>query len=95
MYYNCVINDQSDNNLSKKELMNKVQSLAFAINDLALYLDTHPGDEKAVELHKQYAKKYRNTYEEYQRKYGPLSIFCPCNSWRWISSPWPWEGGMQ
>lgn len=95
MYYNCVINDKSDNNMSKSELLNKVQSLAFTINDLALYLDTHPEDEKAVTLHKQYAKEYKTVYDEYQRKYGPLSIFCPCNSWRWIASPWPWEGGMR
>lgn len=95
MYYNCVINDKTDNNLSKKELMKKLQALAFSINDLALYLDTHPDDDKALLLHKQYTKKYRNAYEEYQRKYGPLSIFCPCNSWRWIASPWPWEGEMK
>ena len=94
MYYNCVINDKGDNNLSKKELMEKIQSLAFTINELSLYLDTHPNDEKALGLHKDYAKQYRNAYEEYQRKYGPLSIFCPCNSWKWISNPWPWEGGM-
>lgn len=93
MYYNCVMNENTDNNLSECELMKKVQSLAFTINDLALYLDTHPKDEKAVEMHKKYAIQYRNAYEDYQRKYGPLSIFCPCNSWRWIASPWPWEGG--
>lgn len=95
MYYNCVMNETTDNNLSKCDLMKKVQSLAFTINDLALYIDTHPNDEKAVELHKQYSIQYRNSYEEYQRKYGPLSIFCPCNSWKWLANPWPWEGGMQ
>lgn len=95
MYYNCVMNENADNNLSESELMKKIQSLAFTINDLAIYLDTHPNDEKAVNLHKQYAIKYRNAYEDYQRKYGPLSILCPCNSWRWLANPWPWEGGMQ
>lgn len=95
MFNTCVVNDKCESNLSKKELLGKVQSLAFTINELALYLDTHPKDDKALALHKQYAKQYRNAYEEYQRKYGPLSIFCPCNSWRWIASPWPWEGGMK
>ena len=75
MYYNCVTsNDDCD--LSQDELMKKLQSLAFAINDLALYLDTHPTDEKAIKLHTDYANQ-------------PLSIFCPCNSWRWIEGPWP------
>ena len=29
--------------------------------------------------------------DKYQRVYGPLSIYCPCNSWRWLENPWPWE----
>lgn len=93
MYYNCVTSCESK--LSQEELLSKVQAHAFAINDLALYLDTHPNDEKALALHNQYAKEYRKLYDEYERKYGPLSIFCPCDKWRWIASPWPWEGGMR
>lgn len=93
MYYNCVTGNES--NLSQNELLGKIQSYAFAINDLALYLDTHSNDDKALALHNQYAKEYRKIYDEYERKYGPLSIFCPCDKWRWIASPWPWEGGMQ
>lgn len=88
MYYNCVTsNDDCD--LSQEELMKRLQSLAFAINDLALYLDTHPNDEKAIKLHTDYANQYRTAYDRYEREYGPLSIFCPCNSWRWIEGPWP------
>ena len=34
----------------REELMQKVQSYEFAINELALYLDTHPKDEKALNL---------------------------------------------
>lgn len=88
MYYNCVtaINEST---LTQGELMSQIQSLAFAINDLALYLDTHIQDQKAIDLHNEYAKKYRRLYDEYERRYGPLSIYCPCESWRWISSPWP------
>jgi len=93
--YNCVMNENCGSNLSKKDLMKKIQALAFTINDLALYLDTHPKDEKAIGLHKQYAMEYKKAYDEYQRRFGPLSIFCPCNSWKWLASPWPWEGGMQ
>ena len=92
MHYNCVINNP-DCDLSQCELMNKIQSYAFAINDLALYLNTHGDDQKALALHNQYAREYRNMVDSYQRKYGPLSMFCPCNSWRWVSNPWPWEGG--
>lgn len=91
MYYNCVTS-RDNSNMNKAELMNQLQSYAFAINDLILYLDTHPNDETALELHNNYANEYRKMYEEYERRFGPLSIYCPCNSFRWIASPWPWEG---
>ena len=91
MYYNCVTSCDNSN-MTQEELMNKVQSYAFAINDLILYLDTHPTCEKALALHNEYANEYKKCYDAYERKYGPLSIYCPCESYRWISSPWPWEG---
>ncbi len=91
MPYNCVINQ--DNNLSKAELMNCIQSYAFAVNDLTLYLDTHKKDEKALELHNKYTRELKDYVDSYEKKYGPLTMYCPCNSWRWIANPWPWEGG--
>ena len=32
--------------------------------------------------------------EAYQKVYGPLTIEYPCNKWRWLEEPWPWEGGI-
>ena len=92
MYYNCVTS-RDNCNMTQEQLMNQLQSYAFAINDLILYLDTHPNDEKALSLHNEYANEYRKMYDEYERRFGPLSIYCPFNSFRWIASPWPWEGG--
>ena len=31
--------------------------------------------------------------DKYQKMYGPLTIFYPCNKWRWLEEPWPWERG--
>ena len=92
MYYNCVTS-RDNCNMTQEQLMNQLQSYAFAINDLILYLDTRPNDEKALSLHNEYANEYRKMYDVYERRFGPLSIYCPCNSFRWIASPWPWEGG--
>ena len=92
MNYNCVINNP-ECTLSKEDLMRQIQSLAFAVNDLTLYLDTHPEDRNALGLHNQYTRNLNNSVDIYQRKYGPLTMYCPCNSWRWVANPWPWEGG--
>lgn len=76
------------NNNKQRELLNSIRELDFAIQELALYLDTHPMDERALCLHREYCKQLRNAEDMYQRVYGPLSIKCPCNKWRWIEEPW-------
>ena len=78
---------------SRREMINKIHSLDFAIVELAEYLDTHNNDKKAIALHKEYANKLRDLMDKYQKVYGPLSIKFPCNKWRWIEEPWPWERG--
>ena len=87
MPYNCVINSE-DNNLSKDELMNMIQSYAFAVNDLTLYLDTHIDSDKALKLHNEYTRELKKYVDIYEKNYGPLTMYCPCNSWRWIANPW-------
>ena len=42
-------------------------------------------DFKMVEL--------KDLKDKYQKVYGPLSIYYPCNKWRWLEEPWPWERG--
>ena len=85
------------NENTRAEMLNEIKCLAFAIQELALYLDTHPDDEKALCLHNKYCREYRDLTDKYQKVYGPLTINYPCNKWRWLESPWPWEsweGGM-
>ena len=82
-----------DKNYTREELMMKIKSYNFAVIELGLYLNTHPDDEKALCLHNAYTKKLKELKDKYQKVYGPLSIYYPCNKWRWFEEPWPWEGG--
>ncbi len=77
----------------RMEMIQKIRSLEFAINELALYLDTHPNDQKALCLHRKYCKEVKELKDKYQKVYGPLTINYPCNKWRWLEEPWPWERG--
>ena len=77
----------------KEELLQNIRCLEFAVNELALYLDTHPEDRKALCLHKKYCNPLKTLRDMYQKVYGPLTITYPCNKWRWLEEPWPWEGG--
>ena len=90
-YNSCGCNDK---NMTRKEMLKKIKCLRFAIIELALYLDTHPDDTKALCLHNKYSKELKEICDKYQKVYGPLTIEYPCNKWRWLEEPWPWEGGI-
>ena len=72
----------------REEMLQQIRCLDFAINELALYLDTHPEDEKALCLHRKYCKQAKELKDKYQKVYGPLTIYYPCNKWRWLEEPW-------
>lgn len=96
--YEFNLNDMPNNNANEatmEELKEQLKCYRFAIIELGLYLDTHPEDEKALCLHREYAKKFKMLEEQYQKVYGPLSIMFPCRKWRWLEGPWPWEGGCE
>ena len=80
-------------NAIREEMMMQLRSYKFSIIELALYLDTHPEDQKALCLHREYCKKAKELADKYQKLYGPLTINYPCNKWRWLEEPWPWERG--
>lgn len=79
---------------TRQEMLNNIRSLNFAIVELGEYLDTHPDDRRAICLHREYCQQYKELTDSYQKVYGPLTIYFPCNKWRWLEEPWPWEGGM-
>ena len=81
----------SDRNEIREKMIRKIKELNFAIIELSQYLDTHPNDRKALCLHREYANELNELKDKYQRIFGPLTIYFPCNKWRWLESPWPWE----
>lgn len=86
----------NQDNINEREMLERINQLMFIVNDLSLYLDTHPCDMRALTTHRQYSEQLVDLKNLYQAQYGPLSIYTPVNSWEnWINSPWPWErGGM-
>jgi len=94
MYINYSNDDNCECNENKRrEMLKQIKCYSFAVTDLALYLDTHPEDEKALCLHNKYSKELKELKDAYQKVYGPLTFYYPCNKWRWLEEPWPWEGG--
>ena len=86
-------NSCDDKEQTRCKMLNNIRCLSFATNELAQYLNTHADDKKAIMLHNEYSNKLKDLKEKYQMLYGPLNIYFPCNKWRWLEGPWPWERG--
>jgi len=73
--------------------MSELQALNFAIQELALYLDTHREDRSALELYRSYQEMYERCQEEYQRSHGALNHMrrSHASGYDWLDDPWPWE----
>ena len=71
----------------------ELQELGFAVQELALYLDTHRDDTEALALYRRYQRTYHDKRMEYSETYGPLSHMEPITAaeYNWLNDPWPWE----
>ena len=81
---------------NKRELkvtpLSELQVLAFAIQELALYLDTHRDDVEALDLYRKYQKLYHEGMMQYSESCGPLNHRTPSDGpYNWLNDPWPWE----
>ena len=81
----------------RKELMQTINLESFAVDDVKLYLDTHPCDPAALEYFHEHNKARNQALKEYAKCYGPLTIDSTVSSctdrWNWINEPWPWQEG--
>jgi len=80
---------------NKQALSRRIDALAFALYETELYLDTHPGDERAMRARQVYTQRIDEAAAEYERAFGPYILTTrdvPAGSeWAWLRSPWPWE----
>lgn len=72
--------------------LSQLQVLGFAIQDLALYLDTHRNDAQALEAYRAYQQMYHRGMMDYQAE-RPLTHEAPTDEkgYLWLDDPWPWE----
>ena len=85
-----------DNNigtLDRASLLKKIHAMDFALYETVLYLDGHPKNKKALEYYREHRDTLKALKEEYNRRFGPLTIYDSYDndSWQWVDKPWPWE----
>jgi len=82
--------------MERYKLFQWINMVSFAVNDITLYLDTHPDDQQALDYFNHFKALRTDALKEYASKYTPLTIdtATPENYWTWWSSEMPWEGGV-
>jgi spore coat protein JB len=75
------------------ELKREIASIHMMLEELQLYLNTHPNDRDAVAKRNVYARDLKMLMDEYNKKFGMLSQDGSFSTypWQWIDEPWPWE----
>lgn len=81
--------------MTQTQLMSCINEISFALDDLLLYLDTHPYDRNALQYANQFIRQRNTAVDIYSRRFAPLTIdhseVAQDGGWNWILQPWPWE----
>lgn len=81
---------------TRKQMLDWVNMVSFAVTEANLYLDTHPGDPAALSYFQEYSRLRNQALNDFAALYGPLTVDTARanqQTWEWVSEPWPWEGG--
>ncbi|HIW82936.1 MAG TPA: spore coat protein CotJB [Candidatus Dorea gallistercoris] len=84
---------------SRKEMLDWINMISFAVDDVKLFLDSHPDCQEALEYFQDMKAQRVQALKEYAKYYGPLTIdtadpSCMTDQrWMWIDEPWPWQEG--
>ncbi|MDO5336418.1 MAG: spore coat protein CotJB [Eubacteriales bacterium] len=83
------------NNAAREQLLKKIHEVSFAVQDIQLYLDTHPCDREALAFFRKMSEERNCALKKYAQMYGPLTIDTASenasDSWKWAEQPFPWE----
>ncbi|MBR1743567.1 MAG: spore coat protein CotJB [Lachnospiraceae bacterium] len=97
-------NIQTSSNTSNKEqknreeMMSRLSEISFALNDLTLYLDTHPDCQNGLALYHKLMKERLELLADFARNFYPVTQAsaitgeCDENIYGWGEGPAPWEG---
>jgi spore coat protein JB len=70
----------------------ELMALDFAVDELGLYLTTHPDDKEVLDMFYSYSELLRQGRDKYEKMYGPLfQTDYSENGYAWLSNPWPWD----
>ena len=75
-----------------RNLLDELYAVSFALDDVNLFLDTHPDCKEALECYDNLKGLEHNLMQEINSSYFPLTANASACKWEWVKGPWPWEG---
>ena len=79
----------------KTMLRRRIDALGFSIHEMVLFLDTHPCDQRALHMLREYRRRMQEEVAKYEARFGKCVVTAhdaPTeNCWEWVDGPWPWE----
>ena len=86
----------ADRRPCRREMLDRINRISFALDDTKLFLDTHPCHKEAMEYFDTLNQERVRLLTEYARCYGPITLDTAdscVEQWNWIQEPWPWQEG--
>lgn len=93
---------QTQCELSEEEkFLKKIQEVSFVLDDIRLFMDTHPENKNGLELLKNMLEQRKQLLKEFALKFYPLTVDCMMDIYMenpasdcycWQRGPIPWEG---
>lgn len=78
-------------NCDRQKLLAMIDIYSFLINDLTLYMDTHPNCNKYVQSLNSAKSELQKLTRYYEANFGVLSISAIGTAKTHLNGPWPWE----
>lgn len=94
----------------RQTLLKKISEVSFCLNDLTLFLDTHPTSKPALDLFEKYHQERLRLLTSYAEQFEPLTMdltdirenisehvitnYAGKRHFTWVDGPAPWEGGL-
>ncbi len=84
-----------------EDMLLQIQKVSFVVDDIRLYMDTHPKDVQGLALLKTMVKRRKELLKEFALQCYPLSMDCMADVYEkkpdsecycWQNGPCPWEG---
>lgn len=79
----------------KTKLLLELDQVSFSLDDLLLYLDTHPQDQDALSLYQELLDQRSKLVQEFETNFYPLTKdsekILKDSKCIWADAPLPWE----